>query len=270
MRSSLTQVKLMRTQEASERERLVVTTAQAGQREPAGATRGERTRAAVLGAARERFALEGFDGTTVARIASDAGVSEPTVAFHFGSKAGLLVAVIEAYYDELLDALDEAIDSTLPPEQRLRAFARWWLAHNARNLRLLSVFGRQGRRPETDEVTSAFRAANRRVTRVFDRLVDDLRHVGTLRSEVSTRIVRDAFFGATEHLMLGRALSGRSGDLDDAADELVDLLLHGATVPCHGDPADGPVDRAVEGPYATRSQVAALDAKLDRVLDRLR
>lgn len=213
------------------------------------ATRGDRTRAAVLVAARRRFAEDGFEGATIGRIATDAGVSEPTVSFHFGSKAGLLVAVIEDWYDDLLISLEEVVDVDEAPEQRLRTFARWWVQHNADNLALLSVFGRQGRRMPVDEVVEAFLGANRRVTRVFERLVADLGHVGLLRPEVQPRIVRDAFFGATEHLLLGRALTGRPANLAKAADELVDLLLHGAG--------------------AAAAPPSSVEAKLDAILERL-
>ena len=47
---------------------------------PSAATRGDRTRAAILDAARRRFAEHGFDRTRLAEIAADAGVAEPTVA----------------------------------------------------------------------------------------------------------------------------------------------------------------------------------------------
>lgn len=230
-------------------------------RPDAGTTRGERTRAAVLAAARSRFADEGYDGTTVARIAGDAGVSEPTVAFHFGSKAGLLVAVMRSYYDDLLASIEQVVDATAPPEDRLRAFAGFWLSHNAENLALLSVFGRHGRRAEPDEVVTAFTACNRQVTREFDRLVEDLKHVGTVDPQVPTRIVRDAFFGTTEHLMLGRALTGRPADLEQAAADLVALLLHGAAraAPTAGGEAARPTAGAHE--------LAAMHAKLDRILD---
>lgn len=217
-------------------------------------TRGERTRATVTAVATARFAEHGFEGTTVSRIAADAGVSQATVLFHFGSKSGLLVAVMQAYYDDLLTTIDDLLDATESPEERLRSFARWWLSHNAENLPLLSVLGRQGRRSDPDEVVVAFREANRRVTRFLDRLVEDLKHSGTLRPEVPTRIVRDAFFGTAEHLMVGRATTGRPRDLNEAADDLVSLLLHGAAAPAPTEPDDA---------------VARIEAKLDRVLDGL-
>ena len=232
-------------------------------RRPDAGTRGDRTRAAVVAAARDRFAAEGFERATGARIAADAGVSEPSIAFHFGSKAGLLVAVMQDYYDDLLQRMAAVIDSADAPLDRLRAFARWWMPHTAAHQPLMAVFGRQGRRTTSDEVVEAFRACNRRVTRVMDRLIDDLVHTGVLRPEVSTRVVRDAFFGTTEHLLLGHAATGRPTDLAAAADDVVDLLINGAGIA----PDSARSTRPTHTPDAP--DLATMDAKLDRVLARL-
>lgn len=219
--------------------------------EPA-ATRGERTRAAIIEAARARFVAEGYDHATGARIAGDAGVSEPSIAFHFGNKAGLLIAVMEAYYDELLVDMEAVIDPVHPPRERLADIAEWWLSRTDTHWRLTEVFARQGRRSTADEVTEAFAACNRRVTREFDRLVEDLKHAGEVRTDVPTWMVRDVFFGTCEHLVLGRVLVGRQTDLSAAARHVVDLLLHGVGVP---------------RPTAATDPVVL--AKLDEILARL-
>ena len=234
---------------------------QAGSRTPGseGGSRGDRTRAAVVAAARHRFSVEGFDGATGARIAADAGVSEPTIAFHFGSKAGLLVAVMRDYYDDLLDGIDDVVAASVDPRSRLRDFARWWVTHNAEYFELVSVFGRQGRRTDGDPVVDAFRACNRRVTSVFDRLAEDLRHLGELRPEVPARILRDAFFGACEHLMVGHALTGRPEDLAAAADDVVDLLMTGAGTHAAAWTGAAPLGRT------GASDLSVVEAKLDRL-----
>ena len=60
-----------------------------------GATPGsrERRRAAVVEAASRLFVRDGFAGTTIARIAEDAGVSEEMVYKAFGNKIALVRAI---------------------------------------------------------------------------------------------------------------------------------------------------------------------------------
>ena len=53
----------------------------------------QRRRAAVVEAASRLFLREGFAGTTIARIAEDAGVSEETVYKAFGNKIALVRAI---------------------------------------------------------------------------------------------------------------------------------------------------------------------------------
>ena len=55
---------------------------------------GESSRAAVLEAARSRFARYGYEGTTVRGVAADAGVDPALVMYFYGSKEGLFAAAI--------------------------------------------------------------------------------------------------------------------------------------------------------------------------------
>lgn len=57
----------------------------------------ERSRAALLEAALEEFAVRGFAGARVRDIAARAGVSKDLIAYHFGGKEGLYLAVQEAW-----------------------------------------------------------------------------------------------------------------------------------------------------------------------------
>ena len=61
--------------------------------------RKDRTRAALLGAALELFARQGYEATTTAAIARRAGVSEMTLFRHFPTKDALLV---DDPYDPLI------------------------------------------------------------------------------------------------------------------------------------------------------------------------
>lgn len=57
--------------------------------------RSERTRAAILNAARQRFASDGFERTTVRAVAADAAIDPSMVLRYFGSKDGLFAAAAD-------------------------------------------------------------------------------------------------------------------------------------------------------------------------------
>ena len=78
----------------------------------------------ILTAAREEFALRGFDGATIRSIADRAGVHASLVMQHFGSKASLFATAVELPEDDNRTAEDHIFDvlnmrlADLPPETR--------------------------------------------------------------------------------------------------------------------------------------------------------
>jgi AcrR family transcriptional regulator len=59
-----------------------------------GGPRSERSRRAILDAARAMFAARGYEGTTIRAVAAQAGVDASMVIRYFGSKAGLFAAAV--------------------------------------------------------------------------------------------------------------------------------------------------------------------------------
>jgi AcrR family transcriptional regulator len=66
------------------------------------ATKSARTRGAILAAAIERFAQDGFQRTSITDVASDVGVSAPAVYRYFDDKEALFLAAIDADADGLV------------------------------------------------------------------------------------------------------------------------------------------------------------------------
>jgi AcrR family transcriptional regulator len=62
---------------------------------PLRADQAERTRRSILRSAARLFAERGYAGTTIAAVASDAGVAPETIYASLGGKRGLLEGVIE-------------------------------------------------------------------------------------------------------------------------------------------------------------------------------
>jgi AcrR family transcriptional regulator len=87
------------------------------------------TRAALLQAARELFALHGYDGASVRAITGRAGVNLGAVAYHFGSKQALFESVTGAVARSARERIVEAAKSNGAPLERIEAVVRAFFAH---------------------------------------------------------------------------------------------------------------------------------------------
>jgi AcrR family transcriptional regulator len=88
--------------------------------------RGVERRRAIVAAATEHFAREGYRGTGIAAIAKEAGVTTGGVLHHFGSKEGLLVAVLQQRDREAVAAFESHPADTVADElDRWVAVAAW-------------------------------------------------------------------------------------------------------------------------------------------------
>ena len=67
----------------------------------------ERSRAAILDAAEQLFADQGYDATSLNQVGTSAGVSRGTPGYFFGSKAELYQAVLDRSFAEVRDAVRE-------------------------------------------------------------------------------------------------------------------------------------------------------------------
>lgn len=84
--------------------------------QPPAAPRRRRTaeaaRSAILDAAERRLVEAGPAGIRLQDVAADVGVSHPTVLHHFGSREGLVQAVVERVQQSIYGLVIEAIERT--------------------------------------------------------------------------------------------------------------------------------------------------------------
>jgi AcrR family transcriptional regulator len=76
------------------------------------------TRTAIIDAARARLWTEGHAGVSTRKVAAAAGVPLSQLHYHFGSKQGLLLAVLEAENQRLLERQERMYSSDRPLWQR--------------------------------------------------------------------------------------------------------------------------------------------------------
>ncbi len=147
-----------------------------------------RRRNQLLEVALERFAVEGFHGTSMEEIADAAGVTKPVLYQHFGSKRTLYLELLETVGQELVDTVREAVAAEDGPYQRVLAGFRAYFRFVC-------------------ERTSAFQLLFGSGARVSDEFADAVRAVeGSVAATVSAFIEADIDPGYQE--LLGHAIVG--------------------------------------------------------------
>lgn len=89
------------------------------------------TSAAIAGAALRRFAMQGFEATSLREISADAGVDVALISYRFGGKLGLWKAIVSQAASDLHTALEQALGDTgaCSARERLDRSARAFLAY---------------------------------------------------------------------------------------------------------------------------------------------
>jgi AcrR family transcriptional regulator len=96
-----------------------------------GATKGDRTRQALLKAAVVRFAREGFRGTSVADVCRDAGLSTTASYPYFANKEAIFVAAVDEDVAGLIDAAVSFVAMSEDAEHWARTMMRGLLGRLA-------------------------------------------------------------------------------------------------------------------------------------------
>lgn len=107
-------------------------------RETGRAGEGPPSKQAVYGAAIRLFARNGFAATGMRELAREAGVNLAMVNYFFGSKKGLLKAILEDYFSGVTKVLEANLSGPDPLEDRLHrtvvAVARYVQANSDKML----------------------------------------------------------------------------------------------------------------------------------------
>ena len=92
------------------------------------AQRQARTRAALLGAARQVFTRDGFANAKTGEIVAGTGLTRGALYYHFADKLALLDAVVQEVAGELVARIDRAAGTAPDAFSALRAGCAEWLA----------------------------------------------------------------------------------------------------------------------------------------------
>ncbi len=78
----------------------------------------------ILKEAKILFGAQGFSATGVRQLAKRADVNVAMISYYFGSKKGVLLAILEEFFADYFDVMSSTLLTDEPLEVRLRAFLR--------------------------------------------------------------------------------------------------------------------------------------------------
>jgi len=198
----------------------------------AGTKKDEQSRATrrrLLDAASALFAEHGYRDTSVQAIAERAGISRGSIFWHFGSKEGLLWAVVEEAFgrwetDVLVPDIGDAIGIEAV-RRGVRAHRRF-LTDDGSALRLFYVlmFEALGPRPEFRGRFDELHAHLRATTAGW---ITSGQRAGELRTDIDPQIVTTMLVSALGGLAYQYLLDPEGVDLTAVYDGLVALLERG-------------------------------------------
>jgi AcrR family transcriptional regulator len=153
----------------------------------------DRSRRALIEAARALFGERGFDGVSVTDIGRRAGVSHTLINTYFGGKAGLLCALVEAANAPQLDQTAAVAGEGGPAVPRLRRILGIWAEGDLEDPRVLQVLQAHSWL-WSDEDEARNRVSRQAFKAHVARVIDEGRAGGELPPGAPSREISTALF----------------------------------------------------------------------------
>ncbi len=182
----------------------------------------------ILRAAKRLFAQNGYENTSTVAIARDAGTSESQLMKHFGSKQGLLIAILERGWANVGQRCSTINHGS--PSERLLAVLKAITIEFEHDPEFKVLASLEARRVRKDSNEIVLTHGWRQYRELIDRILTDMRAEGQIRSDINLSAVRSAIVGMAEGMWRDQVVADRSGvrpeyGFDDVQNVLEHLIL---------------------------------------------
>jgi AcrR family transcriptional regulator len=145
----------------------------------------DRSRDAILAAARDEFSQLGLGGARVERIAERAGVNKRLIYYYFKNKDALFLAVLERTYLDIREAERQLHLTDLPPAQAIRRLTEFTWTYYLEHPEFLSLLNSENlhRARHLGSSTRA-REMNSPLIRTLGEILERGRQDGSLRGGI--------------------------------------------------------------------------------------
>lgn len=186
-------------------------------------------REAILRAAIQVFARNGYFNSKVADIASAAGVADGTVYLYFKSKEEILHSIFDRSMEEGIAEGRKLLEGVSEAREKLRRIALLHLERLGADPDLAVVFQVELR--GSTKFMEEFSAAGfAEYLDLIRSTIEEGQRAGVFRKELNAKVVAKILFGALDEMATNWILSKRRYKLAPLADQVLDIFLNGVNV----------------------------------------
>lgn len=163
----------------------------------------------ILHSGKRLFAQNGYENTSTVAIAREAGTSESQLMKHFGSKQGLLAAIFDRGWANIIERVQSSRAST-PPAERLLGMLDAMIREVESDSELKELIALEARRVRKDSRDVLMSRGYRQFAELLHTVLSEMRSQGQLRQDANLDAVRVAIMGITEGMLREQVVAKRS------------------------------------------------------------
>ncbi len=198
-------------------------------KEPPAAAAPRDRRRELLATAAEVFAEQGYNATTVRKIADHAGMLAGSLYYHFDSKESMLEEILRTFLDELWDGYDAVLDAGLGPRETLEALVTESFREIDRHRAAVAIYQKESRQLAAQERFTFLADSQRKFEKAWlstlERGVADRVFRSDLDVRLTYRFVRDTVWVAASWYRPGGQHSP-----EEIARQYLSMVLDGIAV----------------------------------------
>ncbi|MFI2192068.1 TetR/AcrR family transcriptional regulator [Streptomyces coeruleorubidus] len=197
--------------------------------EPPATAAARDRRGELLGTAAEVFAEQGYNATTVRKIADHAGMLAGSLYYHFDSKESMLEEILRTFLDELWDGYDAVLGAGLGPRETLQALVTESFREIDRHRAAVAIYQKESKQLVAQERFAFLAESQRRFEKAWlstlERGVAERAFRADLDVRLTYRFVRDTVWVAASWYRPGGQHSP-----DEIARQYLSMVLDGIAV----------------------------------------
>jgi len=182
----------------------------------------------LLSTAAEVFAAQGYNATTVRRIADEAGMLAGSLYYHFDSKESMVDEILSTFLDELWAGYDEVLRAGLGPRETIEALVTESFREIDRHRAAVAIYQKESRQlaalPRFGYLTDSQRRFEGAWLGTLERGVAD----GVFRTDLDTRLAY-RFLRDTVWVAASWYRPGGQHSAEEIARQYVSMVLDGIT-----------------------------------------